>query len=529
MAGELILVVDDGQENREFVVDYVLAPNGYRSIVAKDGKQCLDMIERHQPDLILLDYQMPRMNGVDVLKAMVERKINIPVILMTFYGSEEVAVEVYRLGVRDYLRKPFTIDEMVLAVERSLTDVRLRKEKEALTERVIQSNRELQLRLQELNILYSIGKSVSTLTDMNQLLPRVVDAAVKVTDAEEGFLYLLDKDRLICKASKRADKPRAESMHVEVTDKIAARVIETRQPMIVAPDEQNRQGKNAATTAVAPLIVGNQVIGVLGVRNSQPTSRIFARNDSILLSALTDYAAIAIENSRNYDALHLAKEQEKAKIRSMFQRFVPPRVVDQLLESTTDVQLGGKRQEITVIFADIRGYSAYSEHLPPEQVVDMLNAYLSLAANVILSYGGTLDKYLGDGIMAIFNAPEVQTNHVIQAVEAALMIQTATRQLAAERKEELTYSVGLHVGDAVVGYIGTDCAINYTAVGDVVNLAKRLQEAAKPGQVLLSESTVARINGDAKTQPIGELKFKNRQQQVQVYELLSFQAAVVPK
>jgi len=94
LAAELILVVDDGQENREFVVDYVLKPNGYQALVAKDGKDCVDMLAQHKPDLILLDYQMPRMNGIDVLKAMTAQSINIPVILMTFYGSEEIAIEV---------------------------------------------------------------------------------------------------------------------------------------------------------------------------------------------------------------------------------------------------------------------------------------------------------------------------------------------------------------------------------------------------------------------------------------------------
>jgi class 3 adenylate cyclase/DNA-binding response OmpR family regulator len=525
LANELILVVDDGQENREFVVDYVLKPNGYNSLVAKDGKECLDLLKKQKPDLILLDYQMPRMNGIDVLKAMAERELNIPVILMTFYGSEEIAIEVYRLGVRDYVRKPYTPEEMLIAIERSLNDVRLRHEKEALTERLIQSNRDMQLRLQELNILYSIGKSVTAVTDVTQLLPRIVDAAVKMTEAEEGFLYLIKDSHLVCLASKRRNQPRANSMNVEIKDKIADRAIESAQPIIVAPDEKNRSGKNAICTAIAPLVLRGQVIGVLGVRNSTPTSRIFTRHDSALLSALTDYAAIAIENSRNYEALHASKEQEKAKIRSMFQRFVPPQVVDQILDNPEQLQLGGKRQEISVVFADIRGYSAYAEKLPPEQVVVMLNDYLSLAANVIMSYGGTLDKYLGDGLMAIFNAPETQSNHLVKAVEAALMIQQATRELAAQRGEELTYSIGLHVGEAVVGYIGTDCAINYTAVGDTVNIAKRLQESAKPGQILIEEEAVNRFKDvELQTQAIGELKFKNREKGVQVYELLAYSA-----
>jgi len=143
VTGELILVVDDGQENREFIIDYVLTPHEYRHLAARDGLEALEMIMREPPDLILLDYQMPRMNGAELLAELQQRNINIPVVLMTFYGSEEVAVEVYRLGVRDYVKKPFSIDEMLMAIARSLSDARLRREKEALTERLIAANREL--------------------------------------------------------------------------------------------------------------------------------------------------------------------------------------------------------------------------------------------------------------------------------------------------------------------------------------------------------------------------------------------------
>src|SRR5690606_12865627 len=157
--------------------------------VAKDGKEGLDMALQHRPDLILLDLQMPRMNGITVLQNLARHNADIPVVLMTFHGSEEIAVEVYRLGVRDYLKKPFSIDEMLLAIEHSLTEVRLRREKEALTERVIQANRELQRRVQEMNVLYSVGKSVTATLNMDQLLPRIVDAAAQITHAEAGHIY----------------------------------------------------------------------------------------------------------------------------------------------------------------------------------------------------------------------------------------------------------------------------------------------------------------------------------------------------
>jgi len=517
VTGETILVVDDGRENREFIAEYILQPNGYPFLMAKDGKEALDIALDRRPDLILLDYQMPRMNGIEMLQAMQEHGLNIPVILMTFYGSEEIAVEVYRLGVRDYVKKPFSIEEMLMVIERSLDEVRLRKEKEALTERVIQSNRELQLRLQELNVLYSVGKSVTSLSDIEQLLPRLVDAAVKITNAEEGFLYLMTKDGLMCRAQKRHNHARASKVNHLVNDPVALHVINQRQPTILTPEQI--QAKSPVSIACAPLVIRNEVIGALGVANLSSSAHIFNKHDSALLSALTDYAAIAIDNSRNLEILKQTNEREKSQIRTTFSRFVPSTVVDQVLDNPDTLQLGGKRQEVTVMFVDLRGYTAYSENLPPEQVVEMLNDYLSLAANVILSYGGMLDKYMGDGLMALFNAPHPQPNHVQQAIEAALTLHQATHQLASGRSEELAFSIGVSVGEAVVGYIGTDVAMNYTAIGDVVNVTKRLQEAAKGGQTIVDETIVKRLDGTAQATALGELKLKGRQKQVLVYEI----------
>lgn len=518
MAEELILVVDDGQENRDFIVDYILTPNGYRSLVARDGKEALDLTAEHHPDLILLDYQMPRMNGIDMLRAMSAQNITIPVILMTFYGSEEIAVEVYRLGVRDYIKKPFSIDEMLMAIERSLGEVRIRKEKEALTERLIHANRELQTRLQELNILYSVGKSVTALMPLDQLLARIVDAAVRLTNAEEGYLYLVQNNALINRAYKRQRAARAEAANAPIDDPIARRVVESGQALLITPD-QVPAGSPPMSLTCAPLMLRDQVIGVLGARNVSANAVTFTKHAAALLSALTDYAAIAIENAHNVEALRQAQEDEKMRIRDTFQRFVPRPVVDEVLDNPEMMRLGGKRRDVSIVFVDLRGYTAFSEDAPPEDVIQTLNNYLSLAANIMMSYGGTLDKYMGDGLMALFNAPNDQADHVAQAVEAALMLQQAARHMNEQRGDGLMFGVGIHVGDAVCGYIGTETAMNYTAIGDSVNLAKRLQEAAKSGQILVEQSVVMRLGNLIQATALGELKIKGRQKSAVVFEL----------
>lgn len=519
MSGETILVVDDGKENREFVVEYVLQPNGFEYLTARDGQEGLEMAVQHRPDLILLDLQMPRLDGIGVLKKLDAHHLDIPVILMTFHGSEDVAVEVYRLGVRDYVKKPYTPDEMLDAIERSLSEIRLRREKEALTERVIHANRELQRRLQELNILYNVGKSVTATTDLNVLLPRIVDAAVQISGSEEGYIYLLNNKQLICRAQKRRELASAESTDYELNDPIAMHVLKKANPIALGPDQlQSSDGKgdNPLSVAYAPLIHERRPVGVIGVANFTPDSRVFANDDSNLLSALGDYAAISIVNSQNMQALRASREQ----VQDTFERFVPPSIVQRAIETPDDVTLGGKRQEISVLFADIRGYTAWSENAQPEQVVEVLNHYLDLAAGVILGWEGTLDKFMGDGLMAIFNAPDKQHDHVHRAADAAIALMKAAREVNEIYGHRLTYSVGVNVGEAVVGYIGTERALNYTAIGDTVNLAKRLQESSAPGQIIVEEAIIKRLGNQVKARPLGELRVKGRKTPAFAYELI---------
>jgi class 3 adenylate cyclase/DNA-binding response OmpR family regulator len=519
VAGEQILVVDDGRENREFIVEYILHPNNYKALLARDGKEGLEMALESRPDLILLDLQMPRMDGIEVLKRLAAYNLDIPVILMTFHGSEDIAIEVYRLGVRDYVKKPYTVEEMLGAIDRSLTETRLRREKEALTDRLIRANRELQARLHEMNVLYGIGKNVTELTNMAELLPRIVEAAVQVSHAEEGFIALIANERLICRAQKRGSG-HTQPAQFEINNTVSEEAIRTGQPVLLTREEMDSNPQAPPCVAAVPLNVHGHTIGVLQVSNVTPDSPVFTRHEVALMSTLSDYAAIAIENSRNMEHIRHTSEVEKVQIRTSFERLVPPSVVEQVLNNPDGLRPAGTRQEISVLFADIRGYTAWSENAPPERVVEMLNDHLGLTAEIIMGWGGTLDKYFGDGLMAIFNAPNPQPDHVHRVADAALALLRAAEEKRVQRGDTLNYSIGVHVGEAVVGYIGTDRAMNYTAIGDVVNTAKRLQELAPPGQVWIEQAVVDHLGDLIHAKPLGEIKIRGRQQAARAYQLL---------
>jgi adenylate cyclase len=206
--------------------------------------------------------------------------------------------------------------------------------------------------------------------------------------------------------------------------------------------------------------------------------------------------------------------------RRLFERMVAPAVIDQL--NPDSLQLGGNRKEITTLFADIRGFTHFSESLSPEDLVKVLNRYLAVSAEAVLKEEGTIDKFLGDALMAWFNAPIPQTDHTLRAVRAALGIRDAVNALHHELPPEyhLQFGAGIHMGDAVLGLIGTEKRLDYTAIGDSVNTAKRIQENAGPGQILISQSAYERVKGHVEVRQMDPIQAKGKSQVVHVYEVL---------
>jgi adenylate cyclase len=210
-------------------------------------------------------------------------------------------------------------------------------------------------------------------------------------------------------------------------------------------------------------------------------------------------------------------------IRETFERYVPPHVVERLLADPSQVTLGGAQQVVTVLFADLRGFTNLAETLPPDQLVNVLNGHLNVAALAVLAYDGTISHYAGDLIMAIFNAPLRQSDHALRAARAAVrMLQEMAKYHAGLPPElRMDFGIGIASGEAVVGNIGAQVLLHYTTIGDTVNLAQRLEELADGGEILLTESTQQLLGEDAQVEVRGLTSIRGRSEQVAVYALLS--------
>lgn len=207
--------------------------------------------------------------------------------------------------------------------------------------------------------------------------------------------------------------------------------------------------------------------------------------------------------------------------RKLFERMVSPAVIDQL--DPNKLQLGGKRVDISVIFADIRGFTTYSEkQKSPEKLVAILNRYLAAMAEAVLAQEGTIDKFMGDAIMAWFNAPVLQPDHTLRAVKAALAMRVSIEALYNELPvdERLFFGAGIHYGEAVLGLIGTEKRLEYTAISDSVNTAKRIQENSARNQILISAEAYARVKKQVEVKPVTPLTVKGKAQPLEVFEVV---------
>lgn len=256
---------------------------------------------------------------------------------------------------------------------------------------------------------------------------------------------------------------------------------------------------------------------VLGIEASQTLPDRGQVNLRFSLSALKD-----VEETTQGVAIVMEDLTEKRKLeaqRRLFERMVSPAVIEQL--DADSLQLGGQRREITVLFADLRGFTSFSETSQPEELVSVLNCYLAAAAEAVLKEEGTVDKFLGDAVMAWFNAPVPQPDHALRAVRAALAIREIVNRFHQEMQTTapLSFGIGIHVGDAILGLIGSEKRMDYTAIGDSVNIAKRVQENAAPGQILITDPVYRLVKDVIHAQQAEPIRAKGKREPLPVFEL----------
>jgi len=393
-------------------------------------------------------------------------------------------------------------------------------------------------RMREATVLHRVSTRLIRTLNLDQLLEDILEALQRAFGYLNCALLLVDEDaeELYIKAARGYSPELMAAGRIKIGQEGIAGWAAANKVVLNVPDVTRdprcvRWVKETRSEIAVPMLIGDEVIGVLDAQS--PEVNAFNEDDLRVLSSVAAQTAIAIERARLYGKTQQKKkrleverereEQEKQRIRELFQRYVAPAVVERLIEGMDQVTLGGERQIVTTLFADIRGFTSFSETRIPEELIETLNHYLSLAAQAVLEQEGTLDKFMGDAVMAIFNAPLPQPDHTLRAVRAALAMKEAIATFHQELDSEvrLNFGVGINVGEAVVGNIGAAKLMNYTAIGNSVNLAKRLQENAEAGQILLSQSAYDAVREHVRAKSLKPIEIKGRSSTEPVYELIS--------
>jgi adenylate cyclase len=290
---------------------------------------------------------------------------------------------------------------------------------------------------------------------------------------------------------------------------------------------------NAILVSLAMVALGIAGAFTLGTVLSRPISRlvdgtraIADGNFAITLHVASRDEIGALTHSFNEMAASL---RETDAIKRAFSRYVAREVVTEILKDPEKIVLTGERREVTVLFCDVRNFTSISERLAPEEVVSLLNAFYTLMIDTTFKHDGTLDKFLGDGVMAVFGAPIYHPDHALRAVRTALAMQAGMRELsarrAAEGKPALAIGIGVNAGTAVAGNVGTETRMEYTVIGDNVNLASRLESYAKPGQILITSTTYGIVRYGIEARRLGPMRLRGKEDEVEVYEVIGARGA----
>lgn len=380
---------------------------------------------------------------------------------------------------------------------------------------------------EKLRVAHELSQKLALDTDLDHLLQQIVDETFQIIRADRAVILLCDPetDALIPAyvRQKRADE------EIKLSNTILDEVRRNKAAVLSSDamvDERFKAAKSIImqgirSTMCVPLLVGDQLVGAFHV-DSMLATGAFTDKDLLLFSGIATQAAVAIQNFR------LAKKIEhEAATRAEFQRLLSPNLVDQIISGALTLDQAGANREVTMLFADIRGFTSMSERHTPEEMVETLNNYFEFMVDVLFAHGGTLDKYVGDEIIGLFGAPVELADAPLRAVRCALdmlkALEEFNRTRASEGKEQIHIGIGINSGRVIAGAIGSTRTLQYTVIGDAVNIAARLCNVAKANEIIISPSTMSQCGNHLIAEQREPQQVKGKSELIQIWNITGLQ------
>lgn len=377
-----------------------------------------------------------------------------------------------------------------------------------------------------LSALFRASQAMASNFDLNTRLTQLLDTVMEVMEAERGFVMLREEGttNLTVKVARGMGRDLEAS---SPSMGIAGRSAIDGEPVLMADRSTDREfgmresiiANQIRSAMCVPLRVNDRIIGSIYLDTTKSTTS-FGEEELELFSSLASQSALAIDNVRLHEQV-----VEAEKKRQNLGRFLSPAIVEKIMGEESSVQLGGRKQRVTTMFCDIRGSSKIAELLAPHQLVDLLNEHFTAMTGIVFAFQGTLDKFIGDELMAVFGAPFALPDAAARAVRTAMAIQRKNAELNVQREREgrvpFEVGIGIETGEVIAGYVGSPQRIEFTVVGDRVNTAKRFCDMAGPGCVVVGEETFQEIRDLVEARPIGTVQLKGKAQPESAYEIVS--------
>ena len=384
---------------------------------------------------------------------------------------------------------------------------------------------EAERREKKLSLLLEISKELSRQQELDQLLHKVVDFTFQIMSVDRVSILLLDPitNELVPRVSRSRTGDATAARHVPQS--IARKAVEDRVAILSdnAAADDRFKGKSIMIQSVrsamcTPLMAADQkVLGLLYVDN-QTAIQSFNDEDLEFLIAFGGLSAVAIENSQLSDRI-----RREAVVVANFQRYFAPNVAAQIAQSEGAVQLGGAKRPVVIFFSDIRGFTSMSENMSPDDVATLLTEYFTEMVEIVFEHSGSLDKFMGDAIMALWGAPIAHADDADRAMQCALDQLKALDKMNARWKEQgrpvLKIGIGINFGEVFAGNFGSDRRLEYTVIGDAVNTASRLCSNAGPNEILISESFYKALKKPPNVEALEPMQVKGKAKKVPVYRV----------
>lgn len=494
------------QDIREALVEHEV-------LTCADPKKAVSLCLDHDVHLVIVEEELPGYSGSELFVELRRHRPWLAGLLLTEAASEEILRKALDIGFTGLLEKP--VDPVVLLqrIYRAMESASLQEEN---------------TRLKTLLPLYSFGEHFLSAATEQDVFNGLVDIVAEVTKASRISVMWFNEEEgcLRIVAARGLDADLAQSIRLRPGDQVAGWVYQKGKPVILNKNSQDQSifapllKRQEITAAVSfPITMRGKILGVLNISQSSEDAR-FSEADIEMLAVVCGQAAMALANVRFRGVL-----EEKTRMRTIFQQYVAPEVADLLITSGKDLVGIGEISKVTIFFADIRESTTLVQRLPLKELRAFLNEFFQIFTEIIFKSRGTVDKFMGDAVLAIFGAPIELANQNLTAVRAALDIREQFQKLRLgwlARREDFSIidiAIGITYGEVFLGNVGSSQRFDYTVIGTPVNVAQRIASASPSGRIHITREVMKDVQQFFDVSEVGAMRLRGLEKLVPVYSV----------